>query len=124
MSGCATLFGDNDREIAIVTVPDGASVYMNGVNYGRTPTSLVLPRIGYVGQTITLIKPGYESQTFQVQTEFQNVGYWNLLFFPLFLVDIGTGYMFKIDSGSYAFDIRLESAAINDYPKRVGNEKI
>lgn len=97
---------------------------MNGINYGKTPALLVLPRVGYVGQTITLIKSGYESQTFQVQTEFQDVGYWNLLFFPLFLVDMGTGYMFKISSDSYAFDIKLESAAVDDYTRRVGNEKI
>lgn len=111
LGGCATLFGDNDREVSIVSYPSGANVYMNGVNYGKTPTSLVLPRVGYTGQIITLTKPGYKAQTLQVQTEFQAVGYWNLIVFPVFLVDAGTGYMFKISPGSYSFDIQMESSS-------------
>ena len=107
--GCATLFGDNNREINIATVPSGAMVYMNGNGYGKTPTSIVLPHVGYNGQVLVLTKPGYKDQFLNVQTEFQSVGYWNLILFPGFLIDIGTGYMFKIKSKSRDFYIHMEN---------------
>lgn len=110
-SGCATLFGNNNREIRIVTIPPGAKVYMGGVEYGRTPMSLVLPSVDYTGQTITLVKSGYKNESIVIQTEFQNVGYWNLIVFPSFLIDMGTGYMFRIKPGSYEFSVPLESMA-------------
>lgn len=111
ISGCATLYGNNNHEVAIDSFPHQASVYMDGIYYGKTPTSIILPRVNYSGAVITLIKDGYESQSLQVDTEFQNVGYWNLIVLPLFLVDLGSGNMFKIKSSSTMFNIQLESAA-------------
>jgi hypothetical protein len=112
VSSCATLYGQNNREVTVHSIPDGAKLYMNGVEYGMTPTSIILPSVGYSHQKLTLKKTGYEDQDFFVETEFQNVGYWNLIVLPAFLIDLGTGYMYKIKPGYYNFSIQLES---NEY---------
>lgn len=106
---CATLYGQNNREITINSVPQGAKVYLNGVEYAKTPASIVLPSVGFRSVKLILKKPGYKDATVLVETEFQNVGYWNLIVFPSFLFDLGTGYMFKIKPGYYLFNIHLES---------------
>jgi hypothetical protein len=111
VGGCATLYGQNNREITVHSMPEGAKLYMNGVEYGKTPTSIVLPSVGYSSQKLTLKKTGYKDQDFLVETEFQNVGYWNLIIPPAFLIDLGTGYMYKIKPGYYDFNIQLESNA-------------
>ncbi len=112
VNSCATLYGQNNREVIVNSIPNGAKLYMNGVEYGMTPISIILPSVGYSSQKLTLKKLGYEDQDFFVETEFQNVGYWNLIVLPAFLIDLGTGYMYKIKPGYYNFSIQLES---NEY---------
>ena len=109
VSSCATLYGQNNREVTVHSEPPGAKLYMNGVEYGKTPASIILPSVGYNSQKLTLKKPGYQDKDVFVETEFQNVGYWNLIVFPAFLIDLGTGYMYKIKPGYYDFDVQLES---------------
>ena len=109
LSSCATLYGQNNREISVNSEPSGAKVYMNNIEYGKTPTSIIIPSVGYSAVKLTLKKQGYQDTDFYVETEFQNVGYWDLVVFPSFLIDIGTGYMYKIKPGYYDFNIQLES---------------
>ena len=108
--GCATLYGQNNHEITVTSQPPGAELYLNGIEYGKTPTSIVLPKVGFSSPQLVLKKPGYKDTTFLVETEFQNVGWWNLIVLPVFLIDLGTGYMYKIKPGYDNFNIPMESA--------------
>jgi hypothetical protein len=110
LTGCATLYGQNDHSISIDTYPHAADIYMNGVFYGRTPTSIILPRVNYQPTTIIIKKSGYLNHTLQIPSQMQAVGYWNTLFPPFYFVDIGTGCLFKIKNGNNNFNIKLESA--------------
>lgn len=115
--GCATLYGSNNREVAITTVPSGAEVYMDGVFYGKTPNSVLISNVGPFGQKVTLKKPGYKDKTFIVETSFQNVGYWNIIVFPGFFFDAVTGCMFQVKQGDYNLTLELqktESASISN----------
>lgn len=111
LSGCATLYGQNNREVAITTTPEGASVYLDNVFYGKTPDSVLLPNLGYSGKVITLKKSGYKDKNILIESEFQKVGYWNIIVFPAFLFDLGTGCMFQVKQGNYVINLDLQSVA-------------
>lgn len=97
LSGCATLFGDNTRQVKVDSRPQGADVYIDGMRYGTTPATITLPSYIYGGKTLVLKKDDYRDQTVLVNSKFQPVGLWNILFWPFFLIDAGTGNSVKID---------------------------
>ncbi|MBA2367540.1 MAG: PEGA domain-containing protein [Candidatus Protochlamydia sp.] len=97
LSGCATLFGNNRRDVSVVSNPPGAAIYMDNMQYGFTPAIITLPTYIYGGKSITLKKEGYYDQTMMVNTEFQPIALLNIFFWPGFLIDAGTGNLVKIN---------------------------
>jgi hypothetical protein len=99
LTGCASMFGDNTRQISIKSNPEGAAIFMDGVNYGQTPSIITLPERIYGGKIIELRKPGYQTQSILINSKFQPVGLWNLIspFFLGFAIDGLTGNTVKID---------------------------
>jgi len=96
VSGCATMFGDNNRAIAVNSVPQGALVYLNNEPVGTTPITLNIASI--YNNSVMFKKPGYLTTSQPVATEFQSVGLLNILFPPGFIVDAISGDMFKVSS--------------------------
>lgn len=110
LSGCASMFGDNTRQVVVYSDPAGANIYMDGKNYGTTPTVVILPSYIYGGKAITLKKDGYLSQELQINTQFQMVGLWNILNFPLgFIIDAADGNIIKIDPNDTKVTAKLQS---------------
>ena len=134
-SSCATLLGDNDRQITINTTrdlaidrqitvntnssgadarqinvntnPSGVNVYLNGNLRGSTPMILTLPNYIYNGVDITLKKDGYLDTKVTINSQFQMVGLWNLLNGVGFLIDLATGDFMKLDSTQLNQNINL-----------------
>ena len=97
ITGCASMFGDNTRQVAVNSQPMGASIYMDGKSYGTTPANITLPNYVYGGKTITLKHAGYADQELQINTAFQNAGLWNILNLPIgFIIDGADGNMVKV----------------------------
>ncbi len=97
LNSCATIVGDNTRNVCVNSHPQGAGIYIEGQRYGTTPTTVRLPNYIYGGKSMTLKKDGYYDQAVMINTKFQPCGLWNLLFFPGFLIDGATGNFVKID---------------------------
>ena len=99
-TSCATMFGDNKRDIAVRANVSGAEVSINGVSYGDAPTSLVLNGTEVYGsQMIRVEKKGYGDEVRKVRTSFQMVSLWNILNFPIgFIIDGITGNLMRVDS--------------------------
>jgi hypothetical protein len=58
LSGCGTIFNGSRQNIAISSVPEGASVFINSQPFGETPLTVSLKRSdSYV---VLLEMPGYE----------------------------------------------------------------
>ena len=95
LAGCASLFGNNNRNVTVTSTPAGATVYYNGQNVGTTPANFQIESPWGVN-SVRLEKEGYEPSLQQVQTGFQPVGILNIFFWPGFLVDAVTGDMMKI----------------------------
>lgn len=116
LCSCATFFGDKTRIVQITSEPSGANIYVNGVLYGKTPGKIILADAGYDPHKIIVALPGFESQTVMVNTQFQNVGYFNLICPIGFIADYTSDTMFKLDPRDLKQDINLKK--IN---KRVKN---
>lgn len=108
-TGCATLFGDNDRKVTVNSNPSGANVYLNGYLRGTTPMIVTLPTYIYNGADITLKKEGYADTTISVNAKFQTVGLWNVLNGFGFLIDGAAGSFVKIDPNDLSQNINLAS---------------
>ena len=113
ISGCSTLYGKNDRHINITSEPPGAELYMDGVQYSKTPAIILMPYVGAGALKLTLKKQGFKDQTVFIETDFQNVGWYNIIIPLGFLIDLGAGYMFKIDPNYTNLNIQLESNVKN-----------
>ncbi len=97
-NGCASMFGDNTRQVVVNSKPEGADIYIDGINRGSTPAVLSLPVYIYNGQTVVLKKDGYKDTAVYANSKFQFVGLWNILNFPIgFIIDAADGQMMKID---------------------------
>lgn len=97
LSGCATVFRGEHRNLNIASEPDGALVFINGMYYGRTPLRLELrPNQPY---TIEFRKEGFETEVRHIKNEI-GVG-WVVLdvvcgVIPV-LVDALTGAWYDLD---------------------------
>lgn len=114
LSGCATLFGNNGRSVSVNTQPQGAQVYLNGQPIGTTPTTVQLASIS--NNYLQISKKGYQTTSVQIDTTFQKVGLWNILFWPGFIVDAVSGDMMKISNTDMT--VQLQSNGVQGAVKK------
>jgi hypothetical protein len=98
--GCATLLAPKTHPLSLASEPQGAQVYVNGVNMGMTPVKLELK--ADQNYTIEFRKEGYETQSHIVNSQ---VGAGWVIVDVLFglvpvIVDAATGAWNKLDQES------------------------
>lgn len=108
LSGCASLVGDNRRDIKIESNPVGAAIYLDNQRYGVTPAIVTLPTYIYGGKTITLKKAGYHEQTMTVNSQFQPIALLDIFCWPTFIIDAATGNIVKIHPSNLNLHADLE----------------
>ncbi len=108
--GCASIAGDNERNVTVHSNPEGAKVFVGHKQYGTTPTVVRLPSYIYGGKEITVKKEGFEAQTQTVNSKFQPVGLLNILFWPGFIIDAATGNTVKIDPAQQNLHYNLKKS--------------
>lgn len=109
LTGCATMFGDNNKVIHVDSHPHDAQIYANNNPVGTTPASIAVPST-WSPTLLTFKKKGYVTQTAQVNTSFQPIGLLNLLFWPGFVIDAISGNMMKISPESRAINVAMPKA--------------
>lgn len=65
-SGCATILNGSSQPVTFDSSPNGASIFVNGVEVGKTPLSMLMRR----SKTTMILakKDGYEDQQLALQT--------------------------------------------------------
>ena len=111
LSGCATLFTGTKDTLTIESEPPGAKVYIDGIEYGVTPATIVLSRPGFSGKMVTLKLKGYKPVSFVLQKEFNSVAILNLGSILGWLIDIGTGSIYKYSPKYYKFTLEKAKSA-------------
>lgn len=76
-SGCATVISGKSQEMTFTSVPDEATVSINGRVLGKTPLTVQLERD--TKQAITFEKEGYKPQTMALTTTLNNWFWGNIL---------------------------------------------
>jgi hypothetical protein len=104
MTSCATLFTGTKQTVQINSKPSGAKVQVDGIDRGTTPTAVKLKK-GNDGQIITLKADGYETKTFQPETNFNGVAILNLGNFLFWGIDAATGALWKYDPKFYEIEL-------------------
>lgn len=110
LTGCASIAGDNTRNVAVSSTPAGAGIYVDNQQYGTTPAVITLPSYIYGGKNVTLRKKGYRDESMVVNTKFQPIAILDILLWPTFLVDAATGDLVKIDPANRNINASLTRA--------------
>jgi hypothetical protein len=104
ISGCATLFTGTRDAISFDSTPEGALVLIDGIERGRTPTTIRVKRS--VGdRVVTLRLQGYADRTFVLSREFNVVSVLNLKNVFGWGVDAATGALFKYSDRTYHMEL-------------------
>jgi hypothetical protein len=98
LTGCATLFSGGPDKIPVQSNPPGASVYVDEMLVGQTPTTVTLKR-GQGSGTIKIAAPGYAPVVVQRDKKIQGWFWVNvILFSPVgIVVDLVTGNVKRYD---------------------------
>ena len=107
IGGCASMFGDNTRQVSVNSEPSGANVYYRGQLVGQTPTTVNLENVSSPA-VLKLEKQGYTAQFATVNTEFQPIGLLNIFFPPGFLIDTFAGNSMRISKDSRDIKVVLQ----------------
>jgi len=106
MSSCATLFTGTKDTIRFNTEPQGATIYIDGVEQCKTPCTLKVKRD--INDTDVELKlDGYETRLITLSTEFNVVSILNLGSLLGWGIDAISGAVMKYDRKAY--DIILDS---------------
>ncbi len=104
LAGCATIFSGTSDDITFTSDPEGATVYINGVQRGQTPTTVQVSR-DTSAPRVRLELEGYRTEQFRLQTDFNTVSILNLGNFLFWGVDIISGAVYRYSPTSY--NVRL-----------------
>lgn len=103
-SSCATIFCGTRQSVKFTSIPDGATVQVNGIDRGKTPVAIKMKR-RHSGQVVTVKAQGYESKTFTPETGFNPVTLVGLLFPPFIAFDLLDGAMWKYHPKHYNIEL-------------------
>ena len=109
LAGCATLFSSTSDDIQFESEPSEATVIIDGVERGETPTTVTVGRDAFNDKRVTLQKEGYEDEVFRLRKEFTTVAILNLGNFLFWGIDALTGAMFKYRPTQYDQELESES---------------
>lgn len=112
LSSCCTVFTSSKQAVTF-TAPNGTKIYDAATNLKIAEVkqdNTVTTKIKKERENKQLIarKDGFQPTPFLLETKFNANSLWNILFWPGFLVDFGTGQMFQWDNT--LVDIELEPA--------------
>ena len=110
-TGCATIFTGTHDEVIINSHPEGARIFIDGLEEGRTPAIIDIKRPGISDTEIELRLEGYEPRTFILRKEFNAVSVINLTCLICWAVDVATGSVTKYRPLGYDVELDAEGQA-------------
>ena len=95
-AGCATIFTSSTQSVTVNSDPSGAN-YQYGPFNGTTPAQIEVPKKA-LASFATFSKLGYQTTTVPVVTGIQGATWWDILFWPGFIIDFVTGNATKLET--------------------------
>lgn len=100
LSSCMSIFSSTQQPITI-TGENGTKLY-------DAANNVKLAEIKEGGSTVIAKKEGYKNTPFVIESAFNAKALWNILFWPGFLIDLGTGKINKYDPVIYNIEMEKE----------------
>lgn len=102
LSSCATIFTSSKQSITFSGM-EGTKIYETSSNLkiaeiGKEKTTTVRVKKKLGEKQLLAKKEGYKNTPMILESSFNTTSLWNILFWPGFLVDLGTGQMNKYDN--------------------------
>ncbi|MFV0419181.1 MAG: hypothetical protein ACK5KT_10685 [Dysgonomonas sp.] len=112
LSSCATLFTSSRQSITFAGA-EGTKIYDAGSNIklaeiGSDKTATVSVKKNMSDKQLLAKKEGYKTTPLLLESSFNTTSLWNILFWPGFFVDLGTGQMNKWDNTYINIDMEKE----------------
>jgi len=100
-SGCATILDGSSQPVNFNSSPNGARIYVNGMEVGTTPLNMLMKRSNTT--MILAKKNGYEDQSLVLQTKMNNTFWGNILsgWFYGSTTDYASGAMIEYSPNMY-----------------------
>lgn len=115
LSSCATIFTSSKQSITFSGI-EGTRIYdatnnvkLTEIGSDQTATVAIKKKMG--DKQLLAKKEGYKTQALLLESTFNTTSLWNILFWPGFLVDLGTGQMNKWDNTLINIELEKETAA-------------
>ena len=111
-TSCMSIF-TNAKQTITFTGEEGTKLYdatynvkLAEITEGGTATVRIKKKLS--DKTIVAKKEGYKNTPFVVESEFNPKSLWNILFWPGFLIDLGTGKINKYDPVIYNIEMEKD----------------
>lgn len=113
LSSCATLFTSPTQSITFSGTP-GTKIYDAATNIkvgeiGEDKTVTIPIKKKMSDKQFLAKKEGYQTTPVMLESSFNTTALWNILFWPGFIVDLGTGQMNKWDNTYINIDMEKAS---------------
>ncbi|MCK5730869.1 MAG: PEGA domain-containing protein [Draconibacterium sp.] len=129
LTNCAAIIHGNKQIVDFSSQPSGAIVYIDGKEYGTTPTSVELKRMGRLkGESsekkeyqVKIHLDGYHPYEIKVKRTVDGWFFGNIIFGGLIgiIIDAATGSMYKLTPDQVIATIGKESAAIQQIDENI-----
>lgn len=112
LSSCMTIFS-NSRQTVTFMGEDGTRIYdgtnnvkLSEIKDGGVTTVKLKKKLS--DKIMIAKKEGYKNTPFIIESQFNPKALWNILFWPGFLIDLGTGKINKYDPVIYNIEMEKE----------------
>ena len=112
-SSCATIFTPSRQSITFSGI-EGTKIYDASHNVklaeiGSDKTATVSIKKKMSDKQLLAKKEGYRTLPFILESAFNTTSLWNILFWPGFIVDLGTGQMNKWDNTNINIELEKDN---------------
>lgn len=118
VASCATIFTGTKDTIRFNSNPEGATVYIDGIEVCKTPCSVPVKR-SISDKDIEFKLDGYKTRMFTLDKEFNVVSVINLGFLVGWAIDAATGSIMKYDRKSYELDLEKDNTRAFMNPHKI-----
>lgn len=125
LSSCCTVFTSSKQTVTF-QAPNGTRIYDASTNtkiaeVKQDNTVSVPVKKRREDKQFIARKEGYQPTPFLLETSFNANSLWNILFWPGFLVDLGTEKMFKWDNSIVQIEMEADTTSQSE-PERPSQE--
>lgn len=118
VSGCATIFTGTKDSIRFDSDPQGAKVFIDGIEICKTPCTVPVKRS--LSDKLAEIKlDGYETRVITLDRDFNAVSIINLGNILFWGIDAATGALMKYDRKAYDIELEKDVRASLSNPSRI-----